>query len=324
MNLKDISLPINEHLGKFDAYYKDAIKTETSLLNLVLRYMSKTKGKQIRPILVFLSAGAAGTISDRTYIGATMVELLHTATLVHDDVVDRAGERRGLASINAEWNNKIAVLVGDYLLSKGLSTSVENNEFEFLAVTSSSVRRMSEGELLAIERAKKFDIKEETYFKIISDKTASLIASCCCIGAISTTDKKEIRSSLSEYGENLGIAFQLRDDLFDYTSRTSIIGKPVGNDIKERKITLPLIYSFQHGEANETKKIQSMIKKGKLTDADVKKVVEYVDRSGGLEYTKHQALIYRDKAIDAISGLRNSPHKDSLQQLADFVLERSF
>lgn len=324
MNLKEISAPVAEHLTKFDAHFKSTLKTEVSLLNLVLRYMAKTKGKRIRPLLVFLSAGTCGVINERTYTGASMVELLHTATLVHDDVVDRSKERRGIPSINAEWGNKIAVLVGDYLLSRGLSISVETGEHDFLRMTSSAVRRMSEGELLAIERAKKFDIEEETYFKIISDKTASLIATCCGIGAYSTAEKEEYRQALISYGENLGIAFQLRDDLFDYVSRSSIIGKPVGNDIKEKKVTLPLIYSFQNSPTTDAKKIQSLIKKGKLGDKEVKQVIDFVEQTGGLDYTKSMALQYRDKSMDSLAPLPNSPHKDSLQQLADYVLQRSF
>jgi len=323
MNLKEISQPVSVYINEFDSYFKGILKTDVSLLNIVLRYMAKTKGKQIRPLLVFLSAGTCGEIGQRTFIGASMVELLHTATLVHDDVVDRSKERRGLASINAQWSNKIAVLVGDYLLSKGLSIAVDNEEFSFLSMTSKAVKRMSEGELLAIDRAKKFDIMEETYFKIISDKTASLIATCCGIGAHSTSDNSQYHEALIRYGENLGIAFQLRDDLFDYISRSSIIGKPVANDIKEKKVTLPLIFSFRHGDPSISKKVKSLIKKGKLTEKDISLIIEYVDQTGGLEYTKHKALKYRDNAIDALDILPNSLFKDGLLQLADYVLQRT-
>ncbi|GAB5465810.1 MAG: polyprenyl synthetase family protein [Candidatus Kapaibacteriales bacterium] len=321
-NLKQISQPVESHLKDFDPYYKGVLKTDVTLLNLILRYMAKSKGKQIRPILVFLSAGACGDISDRTYIGASMVELLHTATLVHDDVVDRAESRRGIASINAEWGNKIAVLAGDFLLSKGLSVAADNNEFDFLKFTSTAVRRMAEGELLGLDKGRKMDLEEETYFKIIAAKTASLISTCCKIGARSASDNEETVGKLGEYGENLGIAFQLRDDIFDYTSRSSIIGKPIANDIKEKKVTLPLIYSFKNGDQAEAKRIRSLIKKGNLSDKSVEEALAFVSESGGVDYTKQTALRYRDKAKEALYSLPDSEFKNALNELADFVLTR--
>jgi octaprenyl-diphosphate synthase len=242
-SLKQISQPVTSELETFDGYLRDSLKTTTPLLDTVVRYVLKRRGKRVRPTLVFLAAGMTGEITNRSFIGATMVELLHTATLVHDDVVDSADSRRGFASINAVWKNKLAVLVGDYLLSKGLLIAVNNDEFDFLKVTSEAVRRMSEGELLQIQKSRQKTIDEETYFKIISDKTASLISTCCEVGAIAAGVTDEKREKLRHFGENIGLAFQIRDDVLDYTSRKSILGKPVGNDILEQKITLPLIYA---------------------------------------------------------------------------------
>ena len=231
------------------------MRTKVPLLELIIRYITKKKGKQVRPALVFLSAELCGGINNRSYIGAALVELLHTATLVHDDVVDEAKKRRGLPSINAAWTNKIAVLIGDYLLAKGLLIAIENEEFTFLKATSRTVRRMSEGELLQIQKSKEILLDEDIYFKIISDKTASLMASCCEIGAISATEDTEIHAVLRNFGELIGIAFQIKDDIFDYVSKSSILGKPVGNDLKEKKFTLPLIFSIskvpeKQGEGN--------------------------------------------------------------------------
>ena len=221
------------------------MKSKVSLLDMIVSYLSKKKGKRIRPTLVFLSAEICGGSCERTYVGASLVELLHTATLIHDDVVDASSVRRGIASINAVWNNKIAVLVGDYLLGKGLLTAIDGGEFEFLKASSNAVRRMSEGELLQIQKSNEADLDEETYFKIISDKTASLMASCCEIGALSASADPAQHAALRDYGENIGIAFQIRDDIFDFSGSSKSIGKPVGNDLKEKKITLPLLFALR-------------------------------------------------------------------------------
>jgi len=323
MTIKEISKPIINHLDEFDGFFKSLMQTDVALLNLVLRYITKKKGKQVRPVLVFLSAGLCGDISKRTYIGASMVELLHTATLIHDDVVDQASERRGMASINVSWNNKIAVLVGDYLLSKGLLASTDNNETQFLGVTSKAVKRMSEGELLAIDKSKSFDIDEKTYMRIISDKTASLMSTCCHIGAISTTDSVEIQTNLANYGEYVGIAFQLKDDLFDYQTKSSIIGKPVGNDLREKKITLPLIESFKNADKSDTKKVTSLIKNGKLSNSDISLIVDYAKANGGVDYTIKMSHLFAEKAQQEISSLPESVYKNSLYNFSDYVVNRA-
>jgi len=323
MTLADIAKPIKNDLDQFNSFFKKQLKTEVALLDLVLKYITKKKGKQIRPILVLLSSGLCGNINQRAYIGASLVELLHTATLIHDDVVDEADERRGIATINVSWNNKIAVLIGDFLLSKGLLTSIDNNEFEFLKITSTAVKRMSEGELLSIENSRKVDTSEETYFKIISDKTASLMASCTEIGARAVTDDPDTLKKLRDFGEYLGIAFQLKDDLFDYTTKSSIIGKPVGIDIKEKKLTLPIIYALQQIEPNEAKKIVKKIKKGKLKTSEVKEIIDFVNEKGGVEYTKQKAYSYIDKAKDLIKDFPDSDYKKSLYNLSDFIIDRN-
>lgn len=272
--------------------------------------------------MVFLSAKISGGINRRTYIAASLVELLHTATLIHDDVVDEASERRGIASINAKWNNKIAVLIGDFLLSKGLLISVENKEFDFLEVTTKAVKRMSEGELLSIDKSKRYDLDEEKYFQVISDKTASLIATCCKIGAISATNDINIQNALEKYGENIGIAFQIRDDIFDYISKSSLIGKPVGNDIKEKKITLPLLYALKNNP-DDANTIIKMIKKGKLQKNEIKFIIDFVIQKKGIEYAENKAIEYVNKAKSVLDIFPDSEEKKSLLNFADFVIIRN-
>ncbi len=322
MSLQTISTPIKDELEEFDKYFKSLMKTDVALLDIVLRYLTKKKGKRIRPILVFLTAHILGEINERTYQGAAMVELLHTATLVHDDVVDRAETRRGLLSINAKWNNKIAVLVGDFLLSKGLLIATEHQEYGFLDITSNAVRRMSEGELQAIEVIKKREITEEIYYRIISDKTAALISTCTQIGATSVTDDRELINKMKEFGENIGMAFQLKDDLFDYLSTSSLIGKPVGNDIREKKITLPLIHSFENSDKSEAKKIKKMISKGDLSNKDVKYIIDYTKEYKGIEYTINVSNQYKQKALDILDELPTNADRQTLIDLAEFVINR--
>ncbi len=322
MTLNEICFPVKVNIENFHEYFKESMKTKVSLLNLVLRYITMRKGKRVRPALVFLTASMIGQISERTNIAAAMIELLHTATLVHDDVVDKAMERRGVASINAEWNNKIAVLVGDYLLSKGLQISVNNNEFEFLKVTSKAVKRMSEGELLSMDKGRNFEITEDEYFQIISDKTASLLSSCCEIGALSVSDDKILQEKMSLYGEYVGIAFQLQDDLLDYLSKSSILGKPVGNDLKEKKITLPLIYAFSKSTKSEVKEVYKKIKGGKLSNFDISEIIEFVKLKGGIDYTIAKADEYVALAKKILNDFPNSPSKNSLIGFADFVVDR--
>lgn len=324
MNLKDISKPIQNHLSEFNKYFKDKMDTKVALLNIVIKYLTQKKGKQVRPILVFLSAEMVSGVNQRTYIGASLVELLHTATLIHDDVVDQAESRRGLASINAEWNNKIAVLVGDFLLSKGLITAVENDEFKFLKVTSHSVKRMSEGELQSVEKSRKLEITEEEYYQIISGKTASLMSACTEIGAISASDNISDHDSLREYGENVGIAFQIKDDLFDYITKSSLIGKPVGIDLKEKKITMPLIYAFSQVSIDEQKTIKKLLKKGnKLTKKEIQIIIDFTKSNGGIDYATKKAFEFSHKAIRAINHYPDSEAKQSLIKFAEFVVERN-
>ncbi len=323
MNLKDFSKPIKQDLEQFNDYFKKLLDTKVSLLNLILKFITQKKGKQLRPMLVMLSAGLCGGINQRSYVGAAMMELLHTATLVHDDVVDEASERRGLASINAKWNNKIAVLAGDFLLSKGLIISVEANETLFLGATSKAVRRMSEGELLAIDKSRDFIIDEEIYFRIISDKTASLMAACCKIGAISASDNAEIHDKLELFGEYVGTAFQIKDDILDYTSNSFLIGKPVGNDLKEKKITLPLIYALSKIDQKESEKITKRIKKGKLSKQDIEQYIQLAKDNGGIDYAVSKATEYINLAKEIIMEFPDSESKDSLLAFSDFVLQRT-
>ena len=322
MNLKEIILPIENELEEFRKHFTATLKSKVALVDLITRYILKQKGKKIRPVLVLLSAKLCGVINERTYIAANLVELLHTASLVHDDVVDDAKKRRGLASINAVWKNKAAVLFGDYLLSKGLLVSLDNNEFEFLHTTSEAVRRMSEGELLQIQKARNFDATEETYFKVISDKTASLIKTCCKLGALSSTKDREKVEALSVYGENLGIAFQLRDDLLDYIGRKKLLGKSTGNDVKEKKFTLPLIYSLENAPKKISAEIMKLIKSDSIKKFE--SVYYFVEEYGGIEYSIKKSELFGKKATDAIKGFKDSDAKTSLLELINFVTKREY
>ena len=322
MNLKEVIEPIKDELKEFDARFSTELKSKVALIDMITKYIHKQKGKQVRPILVLLSGGLCGKINDRTYVAANMVELLHTATLIHDDVVDEAKERRGFASINAVFKNKAAVLIGDYLLSKGLLIALENKEFDFLHTTSEAVRRMSEGELLQIQKARNFDSTEETYFKVISDKTASLIKTCCKLGALSTTDDEDKIKRLSEFGENLGIAFQLRDDLLDYVGRKKLLGKSPGNDVKEKKFTLPLIVALENAPKSDSKKIIKLIK-GKNGNV-FKEVYSFVSDNGGLTYTEDKIMEYSKAAMESICVFPETRTKSSLKQLVEFVGEREY
>lgn len=324
MTLNDITKPIIQELDEFNKFFKKSLKTDVPLLNLIIRYLTFKKGKQVRPALVMLSASLCGGINKRSYVGATLVELLHTATLIHDDVVDDADERRGLASINKKWNNKIAVLVGDYLLSKGLLTAIDNQEFVFLDIISRAVRQMSEGELLGMEKSRTLRVSEEDYFKIINAKTASLLSVCCEIGAFSASSNEEYRTLLRDYGTFCGLAFQIRDDIFDFTSSQTEIGKPVGNDLREKKITLPLIYTLQQIEPNLAKKVIKQIKHGKLTKQQVNDLANLVVQTGGIEYAKNLANSYVAKAKFCLQDFPSCDAKTSLLNFADFVVSRDF
>ncbi len=322
-SLKQISKPVDAELGRFDPYLREQMKSPTALLDTVVRYILRQRGKRVRPTLVFLSAGMAGGITQRAFVGATMVELLHTATLVHDDVVDHSEKRRGMASINAVWKNKVAILVGDYLLSKGLLIAVNEDEFDFLRVTSEAVRRMSEGELLQIQKSRQKSMDKETYFRIISDKTASLISTCCEIGAISATESAEERFALRQYGEYVGLAFQIRDDVLDYVSRSSILGKPVGNDIREQKITLPLIYACEAAPPSDGKAMLKLVKGKKPGNATVNEVMRFVERYKGVEAAQANARELQQEAIRLLQDFPETEHKRSLIEFANFVVNRT-
>jgi len=322
ISLDDIKQPIAEELDEFESRFKKAMKSEVALLDKVTSYIVKRKGKQVRPMFVFLAAKICGDINDSTYDGASLVEMLHTATLVHDDVVDDSIERRGFFSVNALWKNKIAVLVGDYLLSRGLSLAVENNHYRSLQILSNAVKQMSEGELLQMEKARRLDIQEDVYFDIIKKKTASLIASACAIGASSTSTDEKIIDKMRELGETIGIAFQIKDDLFDYGEDE--IGKPRGIDIKERKMTLPLIYALNHSAKEEKNKMINIIKNENENSEKVKEVIAFVKNTEGIAYTKQKMLFYRDKAMEILNTFEPSASRDSLGALLDYTINRNF
>jgi len=319
--LSEISKPIHFELEKFNDLFKQSLKSKVGLVDLIARYIIRQKGKKIRPLLVLLSAKVAGGINERTYRGAVLVELLHTATLVHDDVVDNADKRRGFWSINAIFKNKAAVLMGDYLLSRGLMIAVEGKDYDFLGVITNTVKRMSEGEILQIQKTRKLDIDEETYFKVISDKTASLLETCCQIGALSASDNPAYAEAMKKFGESIGIAFQIRDDILDYDGAAKLIGKPVGGDIKEKKITLPLIYSLSKVTKVEASEIKKMIKNGNQRK-NVKSVIDFVRKNNGIEYALQIANTYSEQAKEALKIFPDSPSKLALEALVNFVIDR--
>jgi len=321
VNLRQITQPVEKQLETFEGVFKDSMRSKVGLVDLVARYIIRQKGKRVRPILVLLCAEVCGGITEKTYRGATLVEILHTATLVHDDVIDGSDTRRGIASINAVWKNKIAVLMGDYLLARGLLLSLENDDFQFLKITSTSVRRMSEGEIHQIQRSRRLNLNEEDYLEIIGDKTASLISTCCEIGAASASRDPEMVRLMREYGENVGLAFQIRDDMLDFTGRRSITGKPVGLDLSEKKLTLPLIHAFTKASRKEKGEILSMIKNGGKK-MKVKRVVEFVTGHGGLEYAAERARHFAAAATERLAPFPDSPSKRSLESFARFVVTR--
>ena len=319
--LNEISQPIKTELEEFERLFKTSMKSNVGLVDLIAKYIIRQKGKKIRPLLVLLSAKLAGGVTQRSYRGAVLVELLHTATLIHDDVVDNADKRRGFWSINAIFKNKAAVLMGDYLLSRGLMIAVEGNDNDFLGVITSAVKRMSEGELLQIQKTRKLDIDEETYFQVISDKTASLLETCCMIGAMSTSDNSEYHEAMKNFGESIGMAFQIRDDILDYEGSSKIIGKPVGGDIKEKKITLPLIYSLKKVPRNEADKIRRLIKNNTGTE-NTRQIIDFVRKNNGIDYALETAHNYSQKAKDSLKIFPDSPAKLALEGLVDFVIDR--
>lgn len=305
----------------FEKHFRNSMKSSVPLLDKITHYIVKRKGKQMRPMFVFLTAKMFGKTTDASYTAASLIELLHTATLVHDDVVDEAYKRRGFFSLNALWKNKIAVLVGDFLLAKGLLLSVENNEFELLRLVANSVKLMSEGELLQIEKARKLDIEEDVYFDIITKKTATLIASCCATGAASAGQSEEMIEKARLFGEAVGIAFQIKDDLFDYGFGDDI-GKPTGIDIKEKKMTLPLIHALSNSSRKEKSRIINIIKNHSEEPKMVKEVINFVIQSNGLDYATKKMYEYRDKALDILHTFDENEARQSLEDLVIYTTER--
>ncbi len=308
-------------MEKFEEVFKESMKSSTALLDVVMNYILRRKGKQMRPMLVFLSAKALGPVTEVTYVAASLIELLHTATLVHDDVVDDAHERRGFLSLHALWQAKVAVLVGDYLLAQGLLLSVKHEAFELLRIVSTAVREMSEGELLQIEKARRLDITEEVYFDIIRKKTATLIAACTASGAQSVGADAPTIERMRAFGEHLGIAFQIRDDIFDY-QKASLIGKPTGNDIKEQKMTLPLIHVLQKAPKSERDHFINTVRRHNQDSRRVAEAIAYVATKGGIDYATLRMNEHRDRALELLGPLPESPAKQSLIELAHFVVER--
>lgn len=319
--LSRIKEPIEKEMAEFEAYFRKTMRSKIPLLNIILNYILRRKGKQMRPLLVFLTARLNGEIAEPTYIAATLIELLHTASLVHDDVVDDAHERRGALSINALWNSKIAVLVGDYMLSTGMHICVEKTRYDMLEIVSEAVKSMSEGELLQLQKSRKLNIKEEDYFKIIISKTAALISACTACGAKSVTDDPEIIQLMKDLGENIGIAFQIKDDLLDYEG-TGMTGKTIGNDIKEKKITLPLIYALDQSANSKKRHILGIVKNKKKTKTEIAEVISFVSEYGGLEYASLKMNQYRDKALAILDSYPDSEVKNSLKEFIQYTTSR--
>ncbi|MDO9275295.1 MAG: polyprenyl synthetase family protein [Lutibacter sp.] len=320
--VEQIKQPILEEMELFESKFKESMATKVPLLNRITQYIVRRKGKQMRPMFVFLVAKmvSGGKFEERTYRGASVIELIHTATLVHDDVVDESNKRRGFFSVNALWKNKIAVLVGDFLLSKGLLLSIDNNDFDILKLISVAVREMSEGELLQIEKARRLDITEEVYFEIIRQKTATLIAACCGIGAASVGSSSEEIEKMRLFGERIGIAFQIKDDLFDYTDAK--IGKPTGIDIKEQKMTLPLIYVLNTCTKEERDWLIKSVKKYHNDKKRVKEIIAFVKEKGGIEYATEKMKQYQSTALELLETYPQSPYKESLLTMVNYVIER--
>ncbi len=311
-----------EEMKTFQPFFKSSMKSKVALLDIITNYILRQKGKQMRPMFVFLTAKLCGEVNQSTYSAAALIELLHTATLIHDDVVDDAYQRRGFFSIYALWKSKIAVLIGDYFLSKGLLLAIDNGEFDLLRIVSEAVREMAEGELLQIEKSRKLDINEETYFEVIQKKTATLIASCSASGAKSVGASDEIVNKLKRFGEFVGIAFQIKDDLFDY-QHTNLVGKPTGNDIQEKKMTLPLIYVLRNISKSEKKEILNIVKHHNKNMKKVRYVIDFVKSHGGLEYATEQMNIYKNKALEILNEFEDNPAKTSLIELVNYTTERN-
>jgi octaprenyl-diphosphate synthase len=321
LSINEIKKPIAADIDAFEERFKASMQSSVPLLDRITHYIVKRKGKQIRPMFVFFSASICGGINDSTHRGAALVELLHTATLVHDDVVDNSYQRRGFFSINALWKNKIAVLVGDYLLSKGLLLSIDNGDFKLLKIVSEAVKQMSEGELLQVEKVRRMDVDEPIYYEVIRQKTASLIASCCACGAASAGADDETVEKMRLFGEKIGIAFQIKDDMFDFG--TDDVGKPLGIDIKEKKVTLPLIYSLNNATSSERKRIINLVKNHNDDPKKIEQIIRFVNETGGLQYSETQMKIYQEEAFKILNTFPPSASRESLEQLVRFTTERN-
>ena len=319
--IKKIKSPIEQELKDFEPYFKKSLQSDIPLLATILNYLYRTKGKQLRPIFVFLSAKLHGETNEYSKLAACSVELLHTATLVHDDVVDESYERRGTFSVKALWKNKLAVLVGDYILARGLILQLENKKYNFLHLISRAVQDMSEGEILQMKKSRKLDIDDETYFEIIRKKTASLIATSMAIGAASATDDTKTTEKMYRIGQDAGIAFQIKDDIFDYQTK-GILGKPTGNDIKEKKITLPLLYVLNHAKTGERKRVLRLIKRKHKNAAVVNELIKMVTEKGGLEYAEKKMLEFKDKAVAGLMEFDDCEARTSLIELMEYITTR--
>ncbi len=319
-NLKEIKAPVAAELKEFEKRFRASMESKVPLLDRITYYIVRRKGKQVRPLFIFLMAKLCGGVKDASYVAASLVELLHTASLVHDDVVDDSLERRGFFSINALWKNKIAVIVGDFLLSQGLLVALKEKEYELLEIVSEAVKSLAEGELLQIEKARRLDIDESVYYEVIRQKTASLIAASCKAGASSTTQDETMIENAYQFGEKIGIAFQIRDDLFDFGSAD--VGKPLGIDIKERKMTLPLIYALNNAERKTRKRIINTVKRHHNNPERVAEVITFVRNSGGLDYARKAMYDYRSEAFDILHTFPDVPARHALEALVNFVTER--
>jgi octaprenyl-diphosphate synthase len=320
--MQSVQRLIGPELSLFEEKFAASVKGSNVLLDRIMRFIIRRKGKQMRPMFVFLSAKISGGITETTYRAASLIELLHTATLVHDDVVDNSMVRRNFFSINALWKNKVAVLVGDYLLSKGLLLSVENGDYRILEITSRAVREMSEGELLQMEKARKLDISEDVYFEIIRAKTASLLSAACAAGAYSATDNWDTAQHFRQFGEKVGVAFQIKDDLFDYGEAQ--IGKPTGIDIKEKKMTLPLIYTLQHADSATRRRIIYIVKNQSTDRQKVDEVIRMVQASGGIDYAARKMHAYKDEALALLQHYPDSPARQAMADLVHYAIDRAY
>lgn len=319
--LKEIFKPFQDDLKKFDQTFSNLMSSDVKLVDQIAKYIVKHKGKQFRPALLIVSARSVGEPQTATYVTAAVVELLHTATLVHDDVVDDSELRRGFPTIHKVWKNKIAILMGDYLLAKSLIAATEAESLQIMNTVATVAKRLIKGEMLEIQKSRKLDATESDYFKIITDKTGSLISACCELGALTVNSEKEQQLALKKYGENLGLAFQIKDDLLDYESKKSILGKPVIADVKEKKLTLPLIYSFNGSTDSEKRKVLKIIKNG-ARKKEISYILNFINEHNGLDKAQEKAVSLRDQAQEALKVLEPSQARSSLENLADFVINR--